>query len=101
MQVEKRADAFTNPLLIVEVLSKSTENYGRGQKFVEYQSLPSFREYVLLRQDVPEALIFLREQPDIWRSSEVAGLEPEVLFRSIDVRIPMQAIYDRVEFTKK
>lgn len=95
---DKEADAIINPLLIVETLSKSSERYDRGQKFVEYQSLPSFREYVLLRQDAPEAYLQFREEPNLWRTSEVIGLEGEVYFRSIEARIPIADIYYKVQF---
>lgn len=43
-------DSLTNPKVIVEVLSKSTEAYDRGSKFADYQSIPSFQEYVIVSQ---------------------------------------------------
>ena len=95
---DNEADAIINPLLIIETLSKNTERYDRGQKFVEYQSLPSFKEYVLLRQDAPEAYCYFREQPDVWRSKEVNGLENEVHFQSIDFRLGLEKIYYKVKF---
>ncbi len=98
LQTEEEADAIINPILIVEVLSPSTAHYDRNQKFLEYQSLPSFKEYVLLRQDKPEAILLFREEPDMWRSSEVAGLDKELWFRSIGVGLKMEAVYDKVVF---
>ena len=98
LQTEEEAQAITNPVLIIETLSASTERYDRSQKFIEYQSLPSFKEYVLLRQDTPEALLFFREAPDVWRSSEVAGLDKDLWFRSIEIGLAMELVYDRVEF---
>jgi len=95
---DQEADAIINPLLIVETLSKSSERYDRGQKFVQYQSLPSFKEYVLLRQDAPEAYLQFREEPNLWRTSEAIGLESEVYFRSIEARIPVADIYYKVQF---
>lgn len=98
LQVEAEAEAVINPILVVETLSASTERYDRGQKFIEYQSLPSFKEYVLLRQDIPEAMLFFREEPDVWRSSEVTGLDKDIWFRSIETGLKMAAVYDRVTF---
>lgn len=98
LQTEQEADAITNPILIVEVLSPSTAHYDRNQKFLEYQSLPSFKEYVLLRQDKPEAALLFREEPDMWRSSEVEGLDKALWFRSIGVGLEMKAVYDKVNF---
>ncbi|RMG61068.1 MAG: Uma2 family endonuclease, partial [Bacteroidetes bacterium] len=47
---ETDAQALTNPILIVEVLSESTEGYDRGEKFSYYRQLPSLQEYVLISQ---------------------------------------------------
>ena len=47
-----RKDIITNPLLIVEILSKLTRDYDRGTKFKQYRSLPSFKEYVLNEQEI-------------------------------------------------
>lgn len=99
LQTESEADAITNPILIVEVLSPSTAHYDRNQKFMEYQSLPSFKEYALLRQDKPEATLLFREEPDMWRSSEVEGLDKNIWFRSIGVGLEMKAVYDKVNFS--
>ena len=95
---EEETNAITNPLLIVEVLSPSTEAYDRGQKFLEYRSLPSFREYVLVRQNAPEVLTFFREEPDLWRENMVTGLDQSVYFRSIEAQLALQLIYRNIEF---
>ncbi len=98
VMAEEQADALINPLLIIEVLSRGTEKYDRTDKFIEYRSLPTFKEYVLIRQDAPHVLIFFREAPDLWRESQVRGLEQEVLFKSIDVRLALSLIYRKVDF---
>lgn len=92
------ANAIINPLLIVEVLSPSTENYDRHQKFLEYRSLPSFKEYVLIRQDAPEVLVFYKEKPATWVETEVEGLESEVFFQSIQFSLKLALIYRNIEF---
>jgi Uma2 family endonuclease len=98
VSAEQHAHAIINPLLIIEVLSASTEAYDRQQKFLEFRSLPSFREYVLIRQDAPEILSFFREAPDLWRESSVVNLENSVYFRSVDVELALAALYRNVEF---
>ncbi len=91
--------AILNPILIVEVLSDSTGRFDRFEKFTHYKTLPSFREYILIHQDRPQIDSFLRqEDPDLWRSSEVSGLESEAHFQSIDVRLALSKIYRRVSF---
>lgn len=93
---DEETSAIINPLLIFEVLSPSTEKYDGGQKFIEYQSLPTFKEYVLVRQDVPELMLFFREEPDVWRSSEVAGLEKDAYLRSIEANLSLRSVYHKV-----
>lgn len=92
------AQALTNPILIVEVLSKSTEQADRNQKFLAYRSLPSLQEYVLVRQDAPEVLTFFRTQSNLWQEEEFIGLGVDVRFKSLDIVLPMEAIFRRVEF---
>ena len=98
VMAEEQADALINPLLIIEVLPPGTQQHDRTNKFAEYRSLPTFKEYVLIRQDVPHVISFFREAPDLWRESEVRGLEQEALFKSVDVRLALQLIYRKVEF---
>ncbi|MCK6694205.1 MAG: Uma2 family endonuclease [Thermoanaerobaculia bacterium] len=93
-------NAIINPVLIIEVLSKSTQKHDRGEKFIEYRSLPSFKEYCLINQKKPEALLFFREKPGLWAETEIRGLENEVFLQSIDIRIPLKQIYRRIPFDK-
>ena len=85
-------------MLIVEVLSSSTEKYDRGLKFAEYRSLPTFKEYVLVRQDAPHVITFFREAPDLWREAEIRGLEAQVPLHSIGLQLALGLIYRKVEF---
>ncbi len=59
-------DELTNPTLIVEVLSRTTEGYDRGDKFAHYRSIPSLREYVLASSDKTRVEVFVREA-DGWK----------------------------------
>lgn len=90
--------AIVNPILIVEVLSKSTEQYNREKKFLEYRSLSSFKEYVLVRQDAPEVLTFFRVKTNLWQEEEFLGLENQVQLKSLDVYLCLKDIYRRVDF---
>lgn len=89
-------EAIVNPLLIFEVLSPSSEKYDRGEKFVEYQSISSFKEYVLVRQDAAELTLFFREQQDLWRSTEVSGLYSQARLRSVDAMLALADVYFKV-----
>jgi Uma2 family endonuclease len=59
-------EALLNPTVIVEVLSDSTENYDRGEKFHHYVQIPSLQEYVLVAQDEPRIEVFRRPERGHW-----------------------------------
>lgn len=91
--------AILNPILIVEVLSESTGRFDKGAKFSDYQTLPSFREYILIHQDRPQIDAFVRQDdPNLWRTSEFSGLDNEVYFQSIDIKLALSNIYRNVSF---
>lgn len=87
-------NAATNPVVIVEVLSDSTESYDRGTKFHLYQNLPSFREYLLVSQNKtfvehyynPEGIIF-------WQYRTYQNLEDKIELKSIGCEIELKDIY--------
>lgn len=60
-------DILLNPILIIEVLSPSTERYDRGKKFQQYRELASLREYLLIAQDSPRIECFVRQEGDVWQ----------------------------------
>ena len=94
----KNKVTILNPLLIVEVLSDSTEAYDRGDKFEYYKTLPSFREYVLVSQNAPLVDVFYLESPseNIWKSVRIEGLDAVIPLQSIDCTLKMKDIYRRV-----
>ncbi len=92
-------DAITNPILIVEVLSDSTESYDRGEKFQKYQSIQSFSEYVLIAQNQPKVEVFYRaENTNNWQINYYEGLDNIVHLQSLQIDIDMKALYERVVF---
>jgi Uma2 family endonuclease len=98
-----RTDEILNPVLIVEVLSPSTEAYDRGEKFRKYRSLSSFCEYLLVSQLEPYVeqyhLIEQKiEQRDRWQLQICDRLDQTVSLQSLNIEIPMQEIYRRIKF---
>jgi len=93
----KRDDAITNPVLIFEVLSKSTEARDRGEKFAAYQSLESLQEYVLVSQDKPKLEKFVRQSDESWKYQAIIGLKSKIGFESIGVELTFEEVYQRVE----
>jgi Uma2 family endonuclease len=95
---ENRRDTLLNPILIVEVLSDSTENYDRGQKFKFYRSIPTLREYLLIDQYKIRLEQFSLGPQGKWMLSDYDGAEAVLNCTSIDFQIPLNEIYHRVEF---
>jgi Uma2 family endonuclease len=98
IESDDETSAIINPILIIEVLSNSTAAYDGGKKFIQYQSLPTFKEYVLVRQEKPEVKTFFREDNDLWRSKDYVGIDNAVYFKSIDVSLPLTRIYKNITF---
>jgi len=87
-----------NPILIVEVLSRSTEDYDKNDKFFTYQYIESFQEYVLISQEKPVVQQYIRQKDGNWKIKATSGLNSTVYFESVETEISLQEIYDLVEF---
>lgn len=94
---DETEDTLTNPMLIVKVLSKSTEAYDRGAKFEYYQTIESFREYVLITQEPFRAEQFVRKDKNIWTYFEFRHAEDVVKLNSIDCELVLSDIYHKIE----
>ena len=95
-----RTDEILNPLVIVEVLSPSTEGYDRGDKFRKYRSLPSFCEYLLVSQTEPyiEQYHKLDDSSERWQWQVYDHLDQSILVHSLNVEVPLGEVYRRINF---
>lgn len=93
---DEHFDTLTNPVVIVEVLSPSTERHDRGAKARGYREIPSLQALVLLAQDEPFAEVYERHGDGFWRFHDVQGLDAVLELPAIDARLPMAEIYARV-----
>src|SRR5207249_413384 len=84
---DDKKDTLTNPNLIVEVLSASTEAYDRGEKFESYRGIESLAEYVLVSQDKPHIEQFRRQESGEWIFTATSGLSSSVELVSVGCRI--------------
>lgn len=93
---DDRTDTITNPIVIIEVLSPSTKDYDRGEKFEFYRSLPSLQDYVIIHQD--QVLIEYHHRVGIgrWLLTEYTKLDDTLVLQAIDFSLPLQRIYARV-----
>lgn len=97
---DERRDVLLNPTVIFEVLSRSTENYDRGEKFLRYTTqIESLRDYVLISQQRPRVECFSRQPDGAWASSEVESLENRLDLPSINCRISLADVYERIDFS--
>lgn len=93
-------DTLLNPVLLIEVLSESTESYDRGKKFQHYRSIESLQEYILVSQDEARVEKYVRHGDGFWLLSEAVGLEAEIEFSSIECKIPLAEIFDKIDFSE-
>ncbi|MEZ2238627.1 Uma2 family endonuclease [Microcoleus sp.] len=96
-----RTDEILNPLLIVEVLSPSTEAYDRVEKFRKYRSLPSFCEYLLVSQTEPYIEQYYncdRPSGDRWQWQVYDGIDRAIVLHSLNIELPMSEVYRRINF---
>ena len=89
-------NSLTNPGLIVEVLSKTTEARDRGGKFHDYQEIPSLQHYVLVSQDERRVEHFERLPSGRWSLGNVVD-EGTLRIPSMGVEIPLADIYAGLE----
>lgn len=89
---------ITNPLLIVEVLSNSTKNYDKTDKFKYYRSILNFQEYIMIDQYSFAVEQFAKKAAGEWIFKEYEGEDAVLLLNSIDFQISMREIYERVNF---
>ncbi len=94
---EKRNDTIINPILLVEVLSESTEAKDRGEKMLAYRSLESLEEYVLVSQDKAIVEQYTKTEEGNWLHKATIGLNSLVKFVSIGVELELEEIYQRVK----
>ncbi|MGH7453612.1 MAG: Uma2 family endonuclease [bacterium] len=92
-------DTLINPILIVEVLSESTEGYDRGKKFEHYRRIPSLREFLLIAQERCQIEQYFKQDNGIWGLiAESNDLQSVIKLPSINCELAVAEIYDKVEF---
>ena len=99
--VKDRDDTLTNPVVIVKVLSKSTEGYDRGAKFELYQALETLQDYILIDQTKVHVEHFHRLDDGRWILQEFEQFENVLQLASVDFEISLEQIYWNVDWEQR
>jgi Uma2 family endonuclease len=93
-----RKDTVTNPCFIAEILSKSTQNYDRSEKFVAYRTIPSFGEYLLVSQYEVRVEHYVKTAPDRWLLAEYTDPTTVLTLSSFDLQLSIADLYENIDF---
>ena len=100
--LEDKTATLLNPTVVIEVLSPSTANYDRVEKFRYYRQIPSLQDYVLIAQDRPHIECFSRNaaaaDDDAWTYRDAYGLEASLAIPSIGCTLALAEVYERITF---
>lgn len=95
---DTQGDTLINPTVVVEVLSRKTEAYDRGEKFAHFQRLESLRDYILVAQNRPRVEHFVRHGDQQWLLTVADRLEDTVEIASVNCSLSLSEIYENVDF---
>jgi len=93
-----RTDTITNPVMITEVLSKSTKSYDRDEKFSAYRSIPTFQEYLLIDQYMHHVEQYSKTEAHKWIFTEYNDIESSISLSSIPFELRLADLYENIEF---
>jgi Uma2 family endonuclease len=85
-----------NPIVIIEVLSRSTKRHDRTTKFADYKTLESFREYILIDQNKCLVETHFKEEPNVWKGTDYKDINASIYLKSIDCTILLADIYENI-----
>lgn len=91
---DEEEDTILNPTLIIEILSKSTASYDRGEKFALYRQIPTLREYVLIDSTKIWAEVWSKNKEGLWTLvQETNKIEESIFLNSIELHLPLEDVY--------
>jgi len=96
---KNRKDIILNPIVIIEVLSDSTKNYDRGNKFQQYRTLESLQHYILISEDAIHIEYFKKVAKYEWLLADINQLDSHLKLTQLDIILNVNDIYERVDFS--
>ncbi len=94
-------DVLLNPLIVVEVLSKSTRFRDKTEKLTTYQKMESIREILLIEQTEPRIEHYIKQTPNQWLLRIYENLTETIVLESLGCELPVAEIYAQIEFQKE
>lgn len=86
-----------NPTVIIEILSKATKNYDRGEKFMLYRDIPTLKEYVLVDSESIHIEVFRLNETQHWELEEYDSINEELYIKAINEKVLIEEIYEGVK----
>ena len=96
---EGRSDTVMNPCLIAEVLSRSTKDYDRSEKFISYRTIEAFQEYLLIDQYQIHVEHYVKTAVNQWLLSEYTDPQVALTLNSVDLKLKIADLYENIELT--
>lgn len=96
--LDNELDTLLNPVVIVEILSKSTQSYDRGDKFMLYRAIDSLKEYILISSEVVQIEHFYKQENGTWLLKELKNSTDVLHLQSINFPLPLAQLYEGVAF---
>jgi len=96
-----RKDTVINPCFIAEVLSKSTQNYDRSEKFAAYRTIPIFQEYLLIDQYQIHVEHYVKTAVNQWIFSEYDDQNITLSLKTFELPILIADIYENIDFNNQ
>lgn len=97
---DEKRDILLNPLVIIEILSDSTEAYDRGMKFIHYQQIDSLVEYIIVSQKFCQVERFIRTNDNEWIYSEFHEMNNIIQINVANCEFPVKEIYRKIDFNE-
>jgi Uma2 family endonuclease len=94
-------DTLLNPIVIIEILSPSTERYDRGMKFQHYRTIDTLQEYILVAQDHVHLECFSRQEGGLWMFQEAVSKEDVLSIQSINCELLLEDVYEKVSIEQE
>jgi Uma2 family endonuclease len=94
---DDKFDTITNPSVIIEILSSSTRNYDKGEKFTLYREIDSLQEYILIDSERIIVEKFIRNADNSWQLTEYKTIEQSFSITTVGIEMHLLDIYDGVK----